>query len=176
MCGQPRPKNGGHESETGIRGTKEEGREGEEEEEDGLKAMREKRKCIAVVLVLSQVKDLINMEVQSQPPPPQHSSQRCPHLNTNPLITVTGHSHTHGEQTQHTNTHSLQPLETLRKSHTSTCHRGRSVQTRWCGQHHRVDIWLTKCYLGISSLKYLSHYQAAEELDYICLTSATTAQ
>lgn len=151
MCGQPRPKNGGRESETGIGGTKEEGR-GEEEEEEGLKAMREKRKCIAVVLVLSQVKDLINMEVQSQPPPPRHSSQRCPHLNANPLITVTGHSHTHGQQTQHTSTHSLQPLDTLRTSHTSTCHHGRSVQTCWCVQHHR-----TKCYLGISSLKYPSH-------------------
>lgn len=42
---------------------------------------KERGKSIAVVLVLSQVKDLINMGAQSQhPPPPPHFPYGCPHL------------------------------------------------------------------------------------------------
>lgn len=56
---------------------------GERIKGNGRKEKEEK--CVAVVLVLSQVKDLINMEAQSQPPPNTtspltHFSYSCPHL------------------------------------------------------------------------------------------------
>ncbi len=58
--------------------------EGEEEEEGRKdKRQREKRergKSIAVVLVSSQVKDLINMGTQSQQTPPPHFPYGRPHL------------------------------------------------------------------------------------------------
>lgn len=60
--------------------------EGEMQEEEGRKdkrqwEKREREKSVAVVLVSSQVKDLINMGAQSQQPPSTaHFPYGCPHL------------------------------------------------------------------------------------------------
>ncbi len=85
----------------------------EEEEEEGRKDKRQwenRDREKSVVLVLSQVKDLINMGARSQQPPTHHHHHTflmaTPTLNTNSLITVAGHIVPAETTDKHKRTHS----------------------------------------------------------------------